>query len=180
MEQKRTILVVGGPRSGKTEFIEGCKKMCGFIFDGDIVLNINYVEGRKDTIDSIFKFKVAPDGVVVMFSWKNHTHYAVDHHTTRTAYLDEWFRTIRERFGTLVPIALCGSHPSEAPMTVLLRNALCSFPRSWSSKSDKKGKRVDPCEVIGNKNAFSYEASYFSVESPECKGLTNVIKDLLL
>lgn len=176
MEQKRTILVVGGPRSGKTEFIEGCKKMCGIIFDGDTVLNVSYTEGRKETIDSIFKFKVAPDGIVVMFSWKNDTHYAVDHHTPHTAYLDEWFRIIRERFGTKIPIALCGSHASQAPLSSLQRNALCLFS-SWFSKG---GKTVDACDIIGQKNAFSYEASYFSVESPECKGLTNVIKDLLL
>jgi len=174
MEQKRTILVVGGIRSGKTSFIEASKKMCGVVFDDNTAYRINYIEGHKDTLLELFKYKRSPDGIVVMFSWKNETHYAIDHNTSHTPYLDEWFKLITTRFGKEIPVALVGSHSSSAPTHKFYRNMLCDLVRI---KPDF-GK-LSVLEVIGNKNAYAYEATYYSVESLEYKGVSRVINDLL-
>ena len=175
MEQKRTILVVGGIRSGKTSFIEACKKMCGVVFDDNTAYRVNYVEGHKDTLSDLFKYKRSPDGIVVMFNWKNETHYAIDHTTSHTPYLDYWFGIIRERFGNDIPIALVGSHSSSAPTHKFYKNMLCDLVRIKPAFS-----KLSSLEVIGNKNAYTYEATYYSVESLEYKGVSRVIKDLAL
>jgi hypothetical protein len=175
MEQKRTILVVGGIRSGKTEFIEACKKICGVVFDDNTAYHMSYVEGRKETLYDLFKYKRSPDGIVVMFNWKNETHYAIDQTTSHTPYLDYWFKLIKERFGEKVPVALVGSHSSSAPTHKFYKNMLCDLVRL----NPDFGK-LSVLEVIGNKNAYAYEASYHSVESLEYKGISNVIKDLVL
>lgn len=175
MEQKRTILVVGGIRSGKTSFIDACKKMCNIVFGDDVVYRMSYTEARnKESFSEIFKYKRAPDGIVVMFNWKNETHYAIDHSVSRTTYLDQWFQAIKERFGDKIPVALVGSHSNSAPISKFYRNMLCDLVRIKPDFSP-----LSAVEVIGRKNAYSYEATYHSVESLECKGVSQVINDLL-
>lgn len=178
MEQKRTVLVVGDSRSGKTEFIRGCEKMCSIVFSNDTVLRVKYVECRtKEEVNSIYKYRPPPDGVVIMFNWKNDTHYSTSY-SSESSYIGGWVDCMRKRFGVKIPMVVCGSHSTQASTLNLLKSVMCSLILH-RTKRDIEAVKAEVVNAIGQKNAFPHEVSYFSIDSPHHTIVTRVIHELL-
>lgn len=178
MEQKRTVLVVGESRSGKTEFIRGCERMCGIVFNNDTsVLRVNYIECRtKEEVSSIYKYRPPPDGVVIMFNWKNDAHYSTS--SCESSYIGGWVDYMRKRFDNKVPMVVCGSHSTQASTLNLLRSAMCSLILH-RTKRDIEAAKAEIVNAIGQKNAYPHEVSYFSIDSPHHTIVPKIIHELL-